>query len=209
MHAGKRLSPNLKIYSTKQKSNGRRLRCSPMQIVALRLNDLATLFRSRYGITLPDDDAGRDDLRIAINHLACLPRPRPSIMHWLEIWAPWMPVAEAAELAGAAIASPRRWKADALAWALRLTMEQRTMLGITTIGAFDVPKSARTKLRKKRDRERKANQRRANGVKPRKVYEAQSISRAKPWIAEGISRATWYRRKRETTANTETCPATA
>ena len=65
------------------------------------------------------------------------------------------------------------------------------MLGITTIGAFDLNKGARTKRRMQRDRERKAKARRAKGMKPRKVYEGQSINRQKPWEAQGISRATW------------------
>jgi hypothetical protein len=212
MQRRKRLSPDLKVFSTKQKAHGKAGRLSPMQRVSLRLNDLARLFRSRYGITLPNDDAGRDDLLVAVHHLACLPRPRQAIMHWLEIWAPWMPVADASRLAAEVIANPQRWKADALAWRLRLTMEQRTMLGITTIGSIDVNKGARTKLRKQRDRQRKANQRRAKGATPRKLYEERSVARAKPWQAEGISRSTWYRR-RETSACAahphETGPATA
>lgn len=180
-----------------------------MQLVALRLNDLSTLFRSRYGVILPDDDAGRDDMLVAINHLACLPRARPAIMRWIELWAPWMPLAEASKIAGEAMANPQRWKADALAWRMRLTMEQRTMLGITTIGAIDMNKGARTKRRKQRDRERKTNSRRAKGIKPRKVYEGQSVSRQKPWEAEGISRRTWYRRRDGTSPPTDTSPATA
>jgi predicted ArsR family transcriptional regulator len=31
-------------------------------------------------------------------------------------------------------------------------------------------------------------------AQPRAEYEAQSLSRAKPWEALGMSRATWYRR---------------
>jgi predicted transcriptional regulator len=31
-------------------------------------------------------------------------------------------------------------------------------------------------------------------AQPRAEYEAQSVERAKPWEALGISRATWYRR---------------
>lgn len=30
---------------------------------------------------------------------------------------------------------------------------------------------------------------------PRAEYESQSLSRRRPWEAEGISRATWYRRR--------------
>ncbi|WP_316176247.1 hypothetical protein [Bradyrhizobium sp. SZCCHNRI1073] len=139
---------------------------------------------------------------VALNHLACLPRPRPAIMRWIEVWAPWMSVKAASELAAQVIANPQRWKADPLAWRLRLTFEDRTMLGITTIGAIDMNKAARTKRRKAADRERKARERRTKGAKPRKAYLEQSLARAKPWQAEGISRATWYRRRRETGANT-------
>ena len=31
-------------------------------------------------------------------------------------------------------------------------------------------------------------------AEPRSQYEARSLARHKPWAAEGISRATWYRR---------------
>ena len=166
-----------------------------MQLVALRLHDLARIFRHRYGVTLPNDDAGRDDLAVAVNHLANLARPRRHIADWLELWAPWLTVAEQRDIVGAALANPQHWKADALAWRLRLTKEERRMLGVTTIGAIDENKAARTKRRRQVERERKAKQRRAKGAKPRKIYEEQSISNAMPWVSEGISRATWYRRR--------------
>lgn len=188
---------NVKWFSDRQKrsKNSRR---SPMQLLTLRMNDLAILFRSRYGTTLPDDDAGRDDLSIAINHLACLPHPRRPIERWIEIWTPWLTAAEQIEIVPPILANPDRWKADALAWRLRLTMEERMTLGITTIGAVDQNKGARLKRRKQRDRMRKAKKRRAQGIKPRKVYEEQSLSRSKPWEDEGISRSTWYRHNRDT-----------
>lgn len=34
-------------------------------------------------------------------------------------------------------------------------------------------------------------------AEPREQYEARGLSRRKPWEAEGISRATWYRRRQE------------
>ena len=46
--------------------------------------------------------------------------------------------------------------------------------------------------RKQRDRERAARNRRKAGAKPR----SQSLSQTKPWAAEGISRASWYRQRR-------------
>jgi hypothetical protein len=50
------------------------------------------------------------------------------------------------------------------------------------------------KWRKARDRQRKRLAR--PGAKPRAEYEGQSLSKLKPWKAEGISRAQWYRRRR-------------
>lgn len=183
----------VRYYSTRQKS--KRKRSSPMQIVALRISDLSTLFRSRWGVVLPDDDAGRDDIKLAVDHLAALAHPARAITRWLETWAPWLTLAEHRQIIADGIANQRHWKADALAWRLRLTKEERTMLGITTIGAIDHGKAARSKRRKERDRERKAAQRRAAGAVPRKQYESGALSKAKPWIAEGISRRTWYRRQ--------------
>jgi hypothetical protein len=201
---------NVKWFSTRSKPGAkRRAHRSPMQLIALRMRDLANLYRSRYGIALPDDDAGRDDLKIALNHLACLAHPRGHIAHWIEIWAPWLTAAEQRQVVPPILANPQRWKADALAWRLRLTKEQRTMLGITTIGAIDENKAARTKRRRAKDRQRKENARRAKGVKPRATYEGQSTSKAKPWLEEGISRAQWYRRRaRETDPSNETGAAT-
>jgi hypothetical protein len=34
-------------------------------------------------------------------------------------------------------------------------------------------------------------------AEPRRDYEARSIARLKPWLAQGISRATWYRRRNQ------------
>lgn len=200
---------NVKWFSRRQK--GKRRRPSPMQLIGLRMRDLCILFRSRYsGVDrLPDDDAGREDLYIAINHLACLAHPRKHIADWIDTWAPWLTAGEQRELVGRSLANPQRWTADQLAWRLRLTKEQRNMLGITTIGAIDEPKAARTKRRKEREKQRRRASRRAKGAIPRAEYEQKAISRSKPWEAEGISRASWYRHKRETTTFPETTPPTA
>jgi hypothetical protein len=201
---------NVKWFSTKHKS-GKRRRPSPMQLIGLRMRDLCILFRSRYSghDQLPDDDAGREDLFIAINHLACLAHPRKHIADWIDAWAPWLTAGEQRDLVGRSLANPQRWTADQLAWRLRLTKEQRNMLGITTIGAIDESKAARTKRRREREKQRRKASRRAKGALPRQEYEQRAISRAKPWEAEGISRATWYRRQRGTTMCRETTPPTA
>lgn len=197
---------NVRWFSDKQKRRGKAKRRSPMQLVALRLHDLARIFRSRYGLTLPDDDAGREDLKIALHHLASLAHPRSHIANWIDLWAPWLTAAEQKEIVGTALANPQHYKADGLAWRLRLKAEERRMLGVTTIGAIDENKAARLKRRKLLDKQRKENIRRAKGAKPRKQYEAQSLSKAKPWLAQGISRRTWYRKRNSAS---DTTPATA
>lgn len=124
------------------------------QIATLRLNDLARLFRARYGFTLPDDDAGRDDLHVALCHIAMLAKSRDRMARYCEVWAPWLTLSEARQVIDRALTNPERWKADQLAWRMRLTAADRATLGITTIGAVDLGKAGRTRLRKLRSRAR-------------------------------------------------------
>lgn len=205
MQAAKRRA-QVKWFSERRKPGKRK--ASPQQIVALRLRDFATLFRARYGGILPDDDSGRDDLEPVIHHLAALSQPARRAAGWLELWAPWLTLGEQRRVISDGIATARAWRADQLAWRYRVTREERTMLGLTTIGAVDHGKAARTKRRRERDRQRKAAARRAAGIKPRGEYVAGSLDRAQPWKAQGISRATWYRR-RTCLKGSETGPATA
>jgi hypothetical protein len=83
-------------------------------------------------------------------------------------------------------------------------------LGIRTIGSSDGNKATRKRLakarRKERDRLRKASKRRAKGVTPRAVYEANSLSRTKPWVQLGISRAKYYRLPPEQRVETSVSP---
>jgi hypothetical protein len=53
---------------------------------------------------------------------------------WAAMWCPWLPAAEAQAVGERVIADAHRWKADTLAWRLRLTDAERTALKIKTIG---------------------------------------------------------------------------
>jgi hypothetical protein len=90
--------------------------------------------------------------------------------------------------------------ADQCADRLRLSYAERTQLRIATIGAFDVNKRKRAKLRKDRkrirDRERQARKRAERGTLPRTEYLARSLARTQPWKRYGIHRRTWERRRR-------------
>ena len=64
------------------------------------------------------------------------------------------------------------------------------------VGAYDADKRERKRRRKERNRQIQGNaKRREKGAKTRAEYEANSISKAKPWETEGISRRTWYSRR--------------
>jgi hypothetical protein len=167
----------------------------PVSIAALRLAELRRLFLGRYGTVLPDDDAGRDDALIMANHLAKRPEAERRIPAWLSLWAPWMVAGEIAAITAKVIAKPVRWRADTLAARLGLTEDERRRLRITTIGAVDLTKEQRKARRKLRDRMVKEARRRHAGAKLRAEYEANSISRQKPWEAEGVCRRTWERRQ--------------
>jgi hypothetical protein len=162
-------------------------------VARMRVSQLERLFASRYGQTLPDDDAGRDDLFVAAHHVCT---KGGDIIAWASLWAPWLGDTEARKLAARVSANPLRWKADTLAARLNVSYAERQRLKLTTIGAVDVPASGRELLRKQRNKQRKTDARRAKGAKPRAVYEAESAESTRPWAALGISRRTFYRRKK-------------
>ena len=153
----------------------------------LLIGELQRVNRGRYGPTLPDDDAGRDDLELMLIHAA--PDKRTNM---LAVWAPWMTAAEAdATLAKLPCTRPN---VAAIGERIRLTNAEREACGVRLIQPIDMTKAelAERKKAKKRDRDRE--RRRKAGALPRSVYEATSKTKLKPWEAEGISRRTWYRR---------------
>jgi hypothetical protein len=160
----------------------------------LRIAELRRLFHARYGHVLPHDDAGLDDALIMAHHLAKRPNAERNIPLWLRLWAPWMGEREIAATTTKVLAKPRRWRADTLAKRLNLNEAERNRLRITTIGACDMIKAERIKRRCLKARAREEQRRRAKGAQPRADYEANSISRTKPWEHLGMSRITWYRR---------------
>lgn len=181
-------------------------------VMKRRIRELERLFAARYrGPSLPDDDAGRDDLLVAAHHIAAIYRnPAEHIPAWVSLWAPWLSDADCAALVKKVAANPLKWTADKLAWRLGLTDAERTALRITTIGAIDCGKAARAKRRRRRNNAAKTARRRDGGAVNRAAYEGASAARAKPWEASGVSRRTWYRRKKaEAAQQLGTAPASS
>ena len=162
----------------------------------LRLRDLETIFRHRYGGTLPDDDAGREDAVLVLHHMVGVAvDPRGRMRRWLSTWCPWLETAAAEQMVERAIAKPRRYRADTLAAKINLQSHERAAWRITTIGAVDLRRDARLAARKEKKRQAEMTRRRARGAQSRAKFLASSLSNTKPWLAEGISRRTWYRRQ--------------
>lgn len=78
---------------------------------------------------------------------------------------------------------------------LLITAEERWACRIGTMGAVDETPDDRKARQKADEAERSSRRRKTAAAKPRAEYEASSLSAAKPWQAEEVSRATWYRRR--------------
>jgi hypothetical protein len=180
--------------------NSHRTKTKP-SLPSLRTAELDRWFTHLYGHRLPDDDAGRDDVRIMAHHLAAIsPVKAPQlILNWISVRASWMAENEVAYLVEEVGRWPCRWTASELGKALGLTYDLRQQLRIRTIRAIDcLSKAAMTKRRKRRHAETEKARRRANGA----ANQSLSINRQKPWVAAGMGRTKWYEERRRTTS----CP---
>ena len=168
----------------------------------LRLGDLKKILRSRYGHTLPDDDAGRDDLELLLDLVSFVPDARYRMKNVIETWAPWMETEESYALVEAVLRKPeylRKPSAADLGVKLNLTWGERQHLAIRTIAPADLSPeefaAKRKERRKEKERAKKARQRRKAGVKSRVASRTTSLAHQMPWERLRISRATWYRRR--------------
>jgi hypothetical protein len=183
----------------------RKQRRSPRPKIFIRIRELERIFADRYGAVLPNDDAGLDDIFVMANHLAHLNKPDRRIAAWLQRWAPWYGDDRTAALIRAVMSKPEKWRADALAQRLNLDYATRMRLKITMVGAVDCGKAKRAALRRKRNNAAK----RARRAKAGAASHATSAAKTKPWVAFGISRRTYYRRRLIGTGGTKTGTAHA
>jgi hypothetical protein len=171
-------------------------------LVYVRLREVEAVFEDNYGGKfLPDNDTGRENLFIIAQHIREFGGDIVQhIVAFAAMWAFWMPEAEARALANEVIAEPRKWKADSLAKELGVTKKQRDRLGLTTIGAINCNARQRKRMRRKQRAAADAARRLAAGAQP----HSKSTERMKPWEAEDISRATYYRHRKAASETNET-----
>lgn len=133
---------------------------------------------------------------------AAMSQPKQDLRTWCRYWQLQISDETIAKIEWRTSKRKRMVGADACADMLNVTLEERTGLDIRTIGAWDVTREERDAIAKERkkelDRERQAAKRKAAGRKSRAEYEAESISKAEPWKATGMTRATWYRKGKPT-----------
>jgi len=162
----------------------------------LRLGNLRKLFRDRYGPTLPDDDAGREDLRELLLPISVGSHADIKMLNAIEVWAPWIEQKDADAIIAQINLMPIRQRkptARVLGERLQVTNGERERLKLWTIAPCDMGDSMPW-WRKFKDRERKRRVRQLQGRQSRAAYLAKrTTSKEQPWRALGISRASWYR----------------
>jgi hypothetical protein len=165
-----------------------------------RVGDLKKILRWRYGHALPDDDAGREDLRELLLPISMGREAGRKMKNAIEIWAPWMDATEAGQLIDDVDRTPtylRKPNARELGLRQNVTNQTREALGLRTIAPSDMTPAQLVEWRKTKKRARDERRRRKAGKKPRPAYLANSLSRTKPWEMEGICRRTWERRRQK------------
>jgi hypothetical protein len=159
----------------------------------LRLGNLCTLFRARYGPVLPNDDAGREDLRELLLPISVGPNAGIKMPKAIELWAPWIDQDEAGLLIddiNQMSLWDRRPSNRVLGDRQRVNNSERERLRLWTIAACDMTPEQALEWRKAKDSARKRKWRLLNGGKPRST----SISRTRPWLLAGFKcRRTWER----------------
>lgn len=170
-------------YKRKAAKSGQRSRSRGM--AAIRLAELTRWLDDTFGqgVELEAGKHAYQIVRIFGHHLGVFPDAPRRITVWCSTYAPWISPRDLERLIRECVEHPIKWKADKLAWKLPLNDATRTRLKIRTIGATDCNQAQRQSRAKARRAERDAKRR------PRK--RQQPIGQ--PWVAAGISRATWYR----------------
>jgi len=166
-----RLRPSPEVVEAKKREIAKRYRRrrkrSTFQMSAIRVAELNRLFTARHGVELPNDETGRQCVMIAAHHLILLAGiPQDRLMRWARDRAPWLTVAEIEKILAEVAAHPKTWRADSLAWLLKLTYADRQALSITTIGAIDCSKIQREAKRSAQKRERERQRRAIAKVTP-------------------------------------------
>jgi len=186
------------------------------------INELERLFSGRSGTILPDDDAGRDDAVVMLDHLAGLDDFYSRADGFLNARTPWMSDQERTCLKQQTIGSRRYWTASELGEHLRLQPAERSTYRTWSIRpvnangrAWNVHQLREARAAKARERARRARAR-ANGKRllqrrPKIVDRARVVLNALPnhswrsitWLISQVKGLPEFRKKN----GTPPCPS--
>ena len=153
---------------------------------SLRVREIESTALRRYQNAPPMPDDARAFARAIADHAS-----KEAAVRWIDTWCVTLDDDERAEIVAASSTKKTFWTADALAKLLGVTREERDALGLSTIGAIDFSKRDRIIARKVSARERM----RAARAAAQPIREI-SQEKAAPWRDAGVSRRTWFRKKK-------------
>jgi len=151
----------------------------------MRLHNMRSYLHCRDGDTLPDDDAGENDLRELLLPISVGPNADLKMRKAIEICAPWMAGGKAEQLVEDINRTPiwhRKPTERVLGQRLRVTHQEWLHWRLWTITPYDWTDEQLAEWRKERDRERKRKKRLARGGQTRAQYLASFAKTKKPWV---------------------------
>ena len=184
-----------------------------------KLGDYKRVLRDRHPYGLPEDDAGYEYVYDALRLISCRAPEgdsneeqaarrgiRKQMRNFVEAWAPHLISPEkcfeetdGAQMIDSIMMLPvgqRTLTGRTLGERLNLTKHEWERLRVWQLLPADTNDAEIASYRKERQRKKRESNRRRKGIRPRGQYLANSLSRQRPWVAEGISKSTWYRRRR-------------
>jgi hypothetical protein len=183
-------------YRQKRRAVMEKLGRTPYAFEDNRANDLIALVHDLHGPVLPSTPGVYAQVFAIANYLTGEPY---RLKEWLTEAAPWYAEDEVDELLERLNArKPYRYTSAKLAHLFDVTWERKQRLGIETIAAPDTPADiiAAAKARRRESNRKYSHDQRRRLGKPTRAQYLASIKGKEPWVAEDISRATYYRRRR-------------
>jgi hypothetical protein len=182
-------------YRAKRRAAMERRGLRPYAFEDERANELIALAHDLHGPTLPETPRVREQVFVIANYLTGEPH---RFKAWLAEAVPWYDEDDADELLERLNRKRYRFRSAKLAELFAVTWERKKRLGIKTIAAPDTPAEvieAAKERQRERDKKCRRDQRRRQG-KPTRAQYLADVKSKEPWVADGISRRTWYRRRK-------------
>ncbi|WP_202360839.1 hypothetical protein [Mesorhizobium sp. 131-3-5] len=168
-----------------------------------QLREIEKIISSRYGQFVPETDDADVFIKAAFyavnDHCHKVEADfEESARGWCARWAPWaLPQAGSVirPILNEMVRRKHMLGAQAVAHLLQVGFLERERLHLFTIGACDISECVRKAIVKDRKRKRDKARQAANRVASGRQNRASSLAQIQPWVAEGISRRTWFRRR--------------